>query len=213
MNTKRIILFFLVLFLLGAGKAYAFNFHGRFISVKNVNAIKSDKNINISDFRALLKNWYNLAAGQNSFLLPKGHYLYHRTKHRRTLALLTYYILRHCPNVVSDINQAGKHNETALYIAQKRGQYKVISVLLLTDIKPAKANLTEVYNSQSTAIWSKEYLLHRYTSFMIRKKYKSEFNCHYKKFVSYAYSTNKFTGVKKKIISSQETKKICHKVN
>jgi hypothetical protein len=202
-----LILFFFLFFIYN--KAYAFNFH-QYISIKNINSIKADKNINISDFRALLRNWYNLAAGSNSFLLPKGHYLYPRTRHRKTLALLTYYILRYYQNIANNINRAGKHNETALYIAQKRGQYKVISVLLSTKIKPLKANLITVhYNKQPILFWSTKYLLSKFVSHTIQEKYKNQFGCYYKKYISYAYNTNKFTGVKTKVVSSSKTKKIC----
>ena len=120
-----------------ATNSYAFNF-SQYISVKNVSTIKANvKTINISDFRKLLRNWYNIAAGQNSFLLPKGHYIYTAdgNKHADTFANLIYYILKHNHSISTNINLSNKHSENALYIAEQRQMYKVIAILLKAGVK------------------------------------------------------------------------------
>ena len=219
---KIILLVFITAVLMLSSNVFAFNFHNRYITVKDYNSISNmivmHKDITISDFRALLRNWYNLAAGGNSFLLSKDK-LYINQKnimHKTALAKLAFKIISAYPNL--DYNQAGKYDQTPLYIAIRRGFKRVLLCLLMvknlsvsqTDIKTFNKHNTFLNNKDKNSLYIQRELYDKSISTLNFEKIKCKILK--KEHITFKKGTkNRITGVipiRKKIYTT--FKKICN---
>lgn len=209
---KKIILSIFIL-LTFISKVYAFDFHGQFISKKDLQMInvmiEKYKSINTSDLRGLLRNYYNIAAGKNKFLLKKGHFLYHGRvgrKNERGLAILIMSILKNYPNIYKNINSVGAHGETALYIALSRGLiYSAAALLGDKNIASEKAD----YIAQPKSNNKRIVLLEKYISRKVRELRQKRIKCKIERIPLYRTYYSKWTGIKKVIRIGYRYKNVC----